>query len=219
MRRIFVGIAALCIWAALMLPAVAGTTAVYPPNDSPLGTDHSTWEGAYQVWMTEIPRGRNPIYHPESPLNCETVEGVVFLGPTGAHCEVPAGTPAAFSVGTGFWECSTAEGLGETYHQLRRCATRRFARDINADVYHQRVVIDGERLSRDRRWIFLTPGEIIDFPEKNIWHAEPGPSKSVTKGFFFILQPLDPGLHTIRVRVRDEVIGKFRFVWKLDAVT
>jgi hypothetical protein len=78
-----------------------------------------------------------------------------------------------------------------------------------------RVLVDGERLSRVRRWIFRTPGEIIDFPERNIWHAEPGPSRSVTKGFLIILRPLDPGLHTIRVRTKSDAFGTFRDTFKL----
>jgi hypothetical protein len=218
MRKFWTVVGAACLVAALAAPAHGGVAAVIPPNQAPLGTSYPEWEGAYQVWMTEIPRGRNPLFHPESPLNCEKVDGVIFLGAAGAECSVEAGVPLAFSVATGFWECSTAEGLGKTYARLRRCAIGRFSRDINPDVYHQRILIDGELLRKNRRWIFLTPGEVIDFPVKNIWHAEPGPSKSVTKGFFFVLEPLDPGEHTIRVRVRDEVIGKFRFVWKLAVV-
>jgi hypothetical protein len=218
MRAALAFVGAVVLVAGLAVPAHGGVTTVIPPNQAPLGTSYPGWEGAYQVWMTEIPRGRNPLFHPESPRNCEEVDGVVFLGGAGAECDVPGGMPLAFTVATGFWECSTAEGLGKTYKKLRRCAIGRFFRDINRDVYHQRVLIDGERLRENRRWVFLTPGEIIDFPTKNIWHAEPGPSKSVTKGFFYMLEPLDPGMHTIRVRVRDEVIGKFRFVWRLNVV-
>jgi hypothetical protein len=80
------------------------------------------------------------------------------------------------------------------------------------------VLIDGKRLHRVRRSIFRTPGEIVDFPQRNIWGAEPGPSKSVTKGFLIVLRPLDPGLHTVRVRSRlrtDQGVEKLLDVFKL----
>ena len=206
---------ALLVPVVLATPAFAVTPSVYPPDASPLGMTYSEWEGSYMSWMLEIPRGRNPITHPDSPKNCGLVDGMVFLGAAGANCDVPTGTPVAFTLEYGFWECSTAEGLGETYRQLRRCATGRFWRDINPSSYQQRVLIDGVELTKNRRWIFLTPGEMVDFPKNNIWHVAPGPSKSVTKGFFFILEPLDAGLHTIRVRARDVVLGKFLYVFKL----
>jgi hypothetical protein len=217
MRATITWLGFLCLTVVMTLSASASASPVYPPDAEPLGMRHRAWEGSYQVWMSEIPRAKNPLLHPDSPRNCKLVDGVVFLGAAGANCAVPTGTPLAFSVAIGYWECSTAEGLGESYFLLRRCATKMFARDINARVYRQRILIDGNRLARNRRWIFRTPGEIIDFPMHNIWNTEPGPSKSVTKGFFFILKPLDVGLHTVRVKARDDVIGKFLFVWKLHA--
>ena len=63
-----------------------------------------------------------------------------------------------------------------------------------------------------------TPREIIDFPEDNIWGAVPGPSKSVTKGFLFILRPLEEGAHRIVIHIVDAVFGEYRFVWRLDVV-
>jgi hypothetical protein len=213
MRRTLAVLGTLCLVAALVQPAFAGTPAVYPPDASPLGRNHRTWEGAYQIWLTEIPRKENPLLHPDSPRTCEMVDGAVMLGPAGANCAVPVGAPLMFS--SWFWECSTAEGNGESWFRLRRCATRQFQRDHNPRVFRMRVLVDGERLSRVRRWIFRTPGEIIDFPERNIWHAEPGPSRSVTKGFLIILRPLDPGLHTIRVRTKSDAFGTFRDTFKL----
>ena len=62
------------------------------------------------------------------------------------------------------------------------------------------------------------PGEIIDFPEDNIWDGEPGPSTSVTTGFMFILRPLDEGAHRVVVNIVDDVLGEFRWVWKLEVI-
>jgi hypothetical protein len=215
-RTLAVVFSSFALIAAMGHPAAARSPSVYPPDATPLGRDFPTWEGAYQVWMTEIPKKENPFLHPDSERNCELVDGAVMLAPVGANCAVPSGAPLMFS--SWFWECSTAEGLGETYAKLRRCATRRFQHDFNADALQMQVLIDGKRLHRVRRSIFRTPGEIVDFPQRNIWGAEPGPSKSVTKGFLIVLRPLDPGLHTVRVRSRlttDQGVEKLLDVFKL----
>ncbi len=183
----------------------------------PYGTTYPQWQGAYQIWLNEIPAPENPLFDPLSPRNCELQPGgdIVFLGGIGADCSVSSDVALALSPALGFFECSTAEGLGETWRELRTCARENFAANINPDLYHQKVRIDGERLVHQRRWVSHTPGEIIDFPDENIWGAEPGPSRSLTKGFLFILEPLEPGEHRIVVIANDEVVGDFRWVWKL----
>jgi hypothetical protein len=200
----------------LALPISAGGgSALYSPTEVVGGTTLAGWQGAYQIWLNEIPRTVNPLRHPNSPRNCESVDGMVFLGPAGADCVVPPDTPAAFTGAWSFWECSTAEGMGATFAQLRRRCIRNFDRDLDPRLFEQDVVIDGQLVHADRRWISVTPGEMIDFPEENLWSAEPGPSRSVTKGFLFILRPLSEGIHTIRLTIRDEIIGRFRYVWRL----
>ena len=194
-----------------------GSLGLFPPDSLPYGMTYPEWQGAYQIWLNEIPAPENPNVDPSSARNCELQPGgdVVFLGGWGADCTIPEGAAVAFSPGLGFFECSTAEGLGETWRELRTCARENFAALLGPDVYHQRVRIDGERLVHQRQWVSHTPGEIIDFPEENLWGAEPGPSRSLTKGFLFILEPLDEGTHRIVWRLQHDVAGEFRAVWKL----
>jgi hypothetical protein len=228
MRRVLVFLAAATVALAIGVPASAdhgGVAArkLYPPHAEPFGMSYAEWQGAYQIWLNEIPAPDNPIIDPASPLNCaEQRNGkVVFLGPSGADCTVSDEAALVFTGAYGFWECSTAEGLGDTWAELRSCAKNNFARDLDPDLYHQNVYIDGKRLRHQREWVtHTTPGEIIDFPDPNIWGAEPGPSKSVTKGFLFILRPLTEGKHRIVMEVQADVIGDetFRFVWKLNVV-
>jgi len=219
----FLAAAALAI--AVGVPASAdhgGAAArkLYPPDAEPFGMSYAEWQGAYQIWLTEIPAPDNPIIDPASPFNCaEQRNGkVVFLGPSGADCTVSDEAALVLTGAYSFWECSTAEGLGDTWAELRACARNNFARDLDPEVFHQSVYIDGRRLRHQRDWIDLTPGEIIDFPDPNIWNAEPGLSKSVTKGFLFILRPLSEGTHRIVIDISDEAIGDHRYVWKLHVV-
>jgi hypothetical protein len=221
MRRASVAIAAGLLSLVLTVPASAQTANrhLFPPDAVVRGKTLAEWQAAYQIWANEIPTPVNPRHDPLSPLNCALQpRNVVFLGGFGADCTIPEGAVIAFTPGLAFWECSTAEGLGETFAELRRCVRENFARDLGSDVYHQRIVIDGKPLRHQRRWVVITPGEIIDFPVVNVWSAVPGPSKSVTKGFMFVLRPLREGTHRIRWFLRHDVFGDFQAVWKLRVV-
>lgn len=204
---------------ALAQPAGAGTAEqkVFPPDAVVRGMTLEGWGSVFSVWLQEIPAPVNPVFDPFSPRNCDVQPGgVVFVAGPGADCAIPEGSIVVF--GTFGWECSTAEGLGETYGELRNCARENFARELNRDAIHQRLLIDGDPLKFLRQWVIVTPGEVVDFPRDNIWGVEPGPSKSVTKGWLFILRPLDEGKHRIVNRVTSDVFGDQRFVWKLRVV-
>ena len=219
-RAIVLAVFASVLAVSMSTPALAhhdGSLGVFPPDSSPYGTTYPEWLGAYMIWSQETPWPENPLFDPSSPRNCDLQPGgdVVFLGGGGGDCSVPAGAALAFSPALAWFECSTAEGLGETWRELRTCAREHFAANINPDLYHQKVLIDGERLVHQRQWVRHSPGEIVDFPKENIWDVDAGPSRSLTKGFLFILEPLDPGEHRIVVIAKDEVVGNFRWVWKL----
>ncbi|HVF08701.1 MAG TPA: hypothetical protein VNC60_09000 [Actinomycetota bacterium] len=223
MRRALVFIAAATVALAMGVPASAdhgGAAAqkLYPPDAEPFGWSHAEWLGAYITWLVEIPTARNPLVHPDSPLNCAEQRGgkVVFLGTQGADCTVPDDAALAFTPAA--WECSTAEALGDTWSELRSCARDNFDHDFGPELYHQSVYIDGRRLRHQRDWVVRSPGEIIDLPADNIFGADSGATKSVTKGFLFILRPLAEGRHRIVVDAVDEVYGEFHWVWKLNVV-
>jgi hypothetical protein len=194
----------------------AGNGRVFPPSSEPRGRSYPEWFSAYMIWFQEVPAPVNPFVDPASARNCEVHGPAVFLGAAGADCRVPEDKILVFSsVG---WECSTAEGLGETFRALRRCAVENFARDWGPDAVSLRLWIDGRRVSQPRRWTFVTPGEVVDFPRNNIWGVAAGPSKSVTKGFFYALRPFDEGRHRIRFRVVAPDGGIFDIVWRLRVV-
>jgi hypothetical protein len=183
-------------------PAQAGGGAqVFPPDSKPYGLTYPQWQAAYQKWIEEIPASENPLVDPDSPRNCEVSGKVVYLGAngTGQGCSVPEGQ--AIVLAAGFWECSTAEGLGDTYPELRHCAKFHFHHDLSHRDVHLTLRIDGDRVAHSRDWTFLSPGQVIDFPDDNIWGAPGGPTKSITKGFLYVLPPLSDGEHTIVIRV------------------
>ena len=166
------------------------------------GKTYTEWASDYYTWMQEIPAGKNPLDHPSSPRNCERQRGnVVFVGSNGADCDVPSGAKIAFSAQ--FFECSTAEGNGKTWRALRRCANQLYDEFLGPDSIHVTLWIDGKLVHHPRAWELVTPGEIVDLPEHNIWGVDDGPTKSVTKGAFYVLKPLSDGTHTIHAHVTE----------------
>jgi hypothetical protein len=53
------------------------------------------------------------------------------------------------------------------------------------------------------------------FPEENVWDARPGPSRSVTKGLFYMFRPLQRGTHTLRARGHHDVFGDVELLYRV----
>lgn len=216
MRKLLAIIPAVALCAAMAVPAGAVDLdpRLYPPDADINGGSYPEWLARWSIWFNELPLDVNPVVDIDSPENCSPQDGgVVFAGPLGANCSVPEGMGIALS--TVGWECSTAEGLGDTFAELRKCERQNFALDFgpnSSDRY--RMWLDGVRVSHRRAWTFLTSGEIIDFPEDNIWGAVPGPSKSVTKAILYVFRPMSVGDHRVLIKGSNDVIGSYRFVWK-----
>lgn len=191
--------------------AQAGESAnrhLYQPRLAPFGMTYPQWEGAYTKWFQEIPTSENPLVDPTSPRNCELQNGnVVFIGASGGNCHVPKGAAVAFSIA--FWECSTAEGLGDTFEELQSCAKDNFAHDFSGATSKITMWLDGTRLRHARHWTFLTPDQVVDLPDDNLWRSPGGPTKSVTMGFFHIVRPLMAGDHKVHLHAEDSVFGTF----------
>lgn len=205
--------------AALALPAQAagGAALLFSPSETVGGLTLAQWHGAWQMWINGIPKPINPERHPNNGQNCSLQNGVIFLASSGkVTCSIPADTPVGFTAPLATWECSTAEGLGGSIEDLTRKCTGLFYRDISRRTFNLVLTVDGELVRGDRRWVNVTPGEVIDFPENNLWGVEPGPSNSVSKGFFFLLRPLSIGTHTIRATSLDDSYGTFRAAWTLE---
>jgi hypothetical protein len=206
--RFFIVVVLLAALVASPTGAQQARRRVFPPNSEPYGRTYKQWAGRWADWFWEIPGQRHPGFE-LTPRSCRRHQRgkvwFVVLAPPGGRCVIPAKKPVLVQ-GPG-WECSTAEGHGRTYAQLRRCANRRFKRDWGRDVFTFRVKLDGRRIRRARRWVYTSPGEIIDFPRENPWNIKPGPTKSVSRAFLFMLRPLRPGQHTLRVWSRGGLVG------------
>jgi hypothetical protein len=221
---------------ALLTPAGAHAwdddAVLYPEGATVLGKTYREWSARYAQWELEIPRGQHPAIDPSRPRNCEVVEGMVMLGASGTGpegCAVPEDTPL-MSMPVG-WECSEAEGDGDTFRELRRCAAgpngwqSLFGPDGIINGF--RLTIDGQRIPhRGDRWQFVTTPTVADLPENNIIEFWRGgevdypaqTTKQMSAVVSHILRPLDEGWHRIRFVVDYREEEDFAIVWRVNVV-
>lgn len=194
-------------------PPVHDRDRLFGPQAAPAGVSYDRWFARWAAWLQKYPASRSPIA-PNSPNNCEQRPNVVFIGPngTGKDCSVPRGKPVGLTfVGQ---ECSTAEGNGETYRELRRCAVAGYRDFFSAQDAAVRLKVDGNRIERPRRWTFTSSNRMVTLPKDNIWGAPAGPTKTVSHGLFYMLKPLAPGEHLVRFRTKshkDDAVDIIRY--------
>ena len=187
---------------------------LYAPAAEPFGRSYQRVFGHYAKWILQIPSRRNPSVDPDSPNNCAVHSDFVFMGSrgTGQGCTVPTGKAVAFSFG--FWECSTAEGNGDTFARLRRCARANYIRTFNKYVFRFVLRVDGRKVAEPRRWTLGAANRVADLPRNNLFGAQAGPTKTASYGLFHIFKPFSRGEHLIRVRGEDWELGKFTIAYR-----
>ena len=146
------------------------THKVFGANTYPYDLGYSRWLGRWAKWIQELPDRDFP--SPSSTSNCDVHGPAVFMGPFGAEgCTIPEGKAVAFQPYLQ-WECSTAEGFGKSYRELRMCAVQKFARDFGRDKVSVHVRVDGKRLEQPRRWTVTSHGRVVDLPKNtHLGHA------------------------------------------------
>jgi hypothetical protein len=171
---------------------------VFAVNSKPYGLSYAQWTANWWKWAMEIPTPNNPIPY-KTGTNCAQQQSgpVWFLaGSNGApivrDCVIPLGKALLF--GPLNSECSYAEDSTlKTEDQLRSCA-------VNLDVGGvPHVTVDGVALKSLDNYKIQSPIFNFTFPQNNVFGARPGPSQSVSDGWFIMLQPLSPGNHTVHL--------------------
>ena len=173
-----------------------------PGSTSPAGASLQTWATRMFTWFQETPAHQRLGVDPGSPANCVPRHGAVVFGPVGTDdtCLVPAGRPIVV-VYLG-WSCSTAEGNGRTFLELRRCAERNWRTELG-DI-RIRQVVDGNLVGEPRRWTVSTGDMWVDLPRHNVWGVRPGWTRSVGRAIVHVLKPPPVGSHLVRVRLLED---------------
>jgi hypothetical protein len=105
-------------------------------------------------------------------------------------CTIPSGQAILFPIING--ECSTAEGNGNTEADLRACANSQ----MDA-VTTLQASVDGVVLTDLQTFRAQSPLYQFTAIDGNPFGIPAGTTDSVADGFWIMLHPLSPGIHTI----------------------
>ena len=200
MRRLSARLFTVSLIAGMIALAIAGPASAASPNAGrgflpPQARVHGMTlagiAGAWDLWAFGSPADSNPLL----ANRCEASPSdpaIWFLpvslgGDYEIECDIPAG---AFLVLTpGGYECSGAEGNGETAEELEACVDANFAHLSFVAVW-----LDGRPATNLERYIVTSP--LVHLPGPNLFIDDPTPS--MLKSYFMVITPLSPGEHTVR---------------------
>jgi hypothetical protein len=178
-----------------VLPALGATTV--PPGAKYGGKSYGEWSAAWWRWAFAEPAPQSPIADTTGALcGVDQTEKVFFLAgssssaPLTRSCTVRPGTALFFP--TLDTECSFLEGNGSTVADLRACATGII--DLVTPPTH--VTVDGSPVGVVRA---QSPPFTVTFATNNAFGVPGGTTTSVADGYYALLLPLPPGLHTIHI--------------------
>lgn len=203
LRRQLLLVAAMMVTMAALTPGQAAATAnpnpgVRPAESKPFGKSYGEWSALWWQQALAVHEGSGSPFEAGS-VDCTALGTghVAFLvGTTGGaasrSCSLPAGTAVLFPlINT---ESSIIEGNGTTEAELRANAGQ--LADQFTDLT---AVVDGTALSDLGSYRFQSPLFTWTAPVDNVFGVPPtsDPTTAVADGYWIMLTPLSPGVHTI----------------------
>ena len=193
-------------WGAFPASASARVDIVQP-NHQYAGKTYGEWSAEWWKWAAAVP-APSPVNDPKANCAVHQRGPVWFLATPFSdgttiplRCDVPAGKAILVPVINAEW--STVEGgCGGTYRSLLTCAAapmdRVTERTISIDGRAVNLGPDPQNQSRFR--VQSPPPPFgITFVDTNGFGVTRGTGHAVADGFYVLIQPPDPGRHTIEI--------------------
>ena len=181
----------------------AGKLAVIPQSSSPFGKPYSNWTADWWRWYIQTPFDQNHQSVDPTGAQCARAQSGPVWFISGSEkvgiektCVVPKGK--AILVPILIVECSYVEDKKITnVDGLRNCAAQM------ADNYQGlKIVYDGNSITDKeihQKYRVISSPFTVNFPAKNVFTATPpGPTTSVSDGYWIMFQPPSPGNHQIK---------------------
>jgi hypothetical protein len=171
---------------------------VFSIDSKPYNVTYSDWTSRWWQWALSIPANQNPVADNTGQYCDVQQEGPVwflagtFGGNLERSCTIPEGKALLFSPING--ECNYAENRdAKSEADLRQCA-----KNLQDQVNHMEVFIDGVKLDNLEKFRIQSPLFPINFPKDNAFGIIAGPTEAVSDGNWVLLKPLPSGNHTIK---------------------
>jgi hypothetical protein len=172
---------------------------VFDPNSRPYGKPYSEWCEKWIKWGLSIPRMINPITDNTGENCAKMQEGPVWFlaGTFGTSakrkCTIPSTKAIFFPIIEK--ECSFAEEGEQLKTEEGLVARAELLMDL---VSFMEVTVDGIYLQNLKQYRARSKVFDLTFPQDNVYGVKPGPTRSVTDGYWVFLKPLPIGKHIIQ---------------------
>ena len=201
-RRSILAFTLAVLVAAPVSAAGPATRGFLPAEARPLGYTLTELATAWNVWAFGTAPGDNPLLAvrcEQSPLDPRIWFLPVSLGGEWeTTCTVPRG--AFLLMNPGGSECSNVEPepfFGADEADLLACVNETFEY-----LSYVEVTFNGQTTTDLDDYIVTTP--LTNLPANNLLSADPALSRD--KGYFMVVHPLSPGIHTLRAYDEFEVL-------------
>ena len=180
---------------------------VFPIQSRPHGLTYGQWSARW--WQFALQQTNLNICTPDRPGS-----RVTFLagGSVLPSCTVPVGMAIMFPVFNVEWSVAEAQAQqmmtpgqsclipgppdGTSDADLQACATAQANHALDADA-SLKAAVDGVKLQNLPNYRAVSPPFDFTAAVGNPFSVPAGPSRGVADGFWIILTPLSPGMHTV----------------------
>lgn len=214
--------------ALLSLPALMPTMTRAEATAQVLGATIGEWSARWWQWALMIPADRNPTTDPDGAFCAEAQKGPVWflagwsgelpVGGVQRTCTVPKGRSIFFPIFNYVWVQTSFDLTTNTEDDYRQCVSATPPNGLGCGDWiptaagDLEATLDGVPIVFDFRTPIVraqSPMFMVRWPSGNIWGLDPALEtcdkcgQSVSDGFWVMLPPLSPGIHTLWFRAGD----------------
>jgi hypothetical protein len=205
----------------------------FPPESSPLGTEHATWQARWWRWVMAIPFAENPMFDLTGErCGVGQQRGVFFLATvvgggtsqTARSCTVPAHQPILITPAGSLndFPCpdpSFKPAAGQTMYAFLKAGAVESATATNLIE----ITLDGEtlpgplayRATSSRTFSFTGDPSLTSTFDSCITGSS---QLAVADGYVTMLRGLSVGVHILEIRATNFRGGDTTLTWTLNAV-
>jgi len=213
-----------------LLVALLGVLALMPTgaqadrSGQVLGATIGEWSAEWWTWLLQIPADRNPLFDPDGSFCAEAQRGPVWflagswIGEAERTCAIPKGSSIFFPIANYVWVQTSGDDPANTETDYRQCVSGipggvlGCGDGIAAVAGDLEATLDGEPIVFDYRTPIVrsqSPLFMVRWPLNNVFGVDPALQncancrQAVSDGFWVMLPPLSPGVHTLWFRAGD----------------
>jgi hypothetical protein len=204
------GLASVTMLVVAVVPAAAAANpGVVPSTGAYAGSTHGQWSEAWWRWAMSIAAAQSPLADTTGAQCGVSQSGPVWFlagtpgGQATRRCTIPAGKAILFPIINAEWSVAEANASGggcfvpgvisgTSEQALRACAA--------AQIDHVTAVeasVDGTSLRDLQQYRVVSGLFSFNAVDGNVFGVPTGTTSSVSDGYWVLLAPLSPGLHTI----------------------